>query len=278
MLPSFLVVLCLTAFYAQPRATAQAHVFAGRTGLTLIALANDGFAIASDGAQLNADGTISEVQKIFPLGKSGAVVLAGKVSTQDPVTRPVREEFNASRIVELWLNAHPDASFEAASRDLSSLMSQAADRFFSRRNFGAEAGQYRFALLFANYADGRASLSGVRYFMPTTSGKPMRTEAISGLPRAGEVWMFGLVKTPQELLTGNAAVLSKYKADPAVRKSRSSKRDQLSAQEMLSAFDVLLRATESPEGRKFDPGKSVIAPPNRLATITLGDGFSLGKK
>lgn len=278
MAKSLLAFLCLTALYAQPGPATQPHLFPGRVGLTLIAAANNGFAIASDGAQPNADGTISEVKKMFPLGKYGAVVLAGKVSTQDPVTRPVREEFNASRIVELWLNAHPDASFDSARRDLTTLVSQAADRFFSRRHFGAEAGRYRFALLFLSYADGRASLSGLRYFTPPGQGKPMRTEAISSAPRAGEIWIFGMVRTPQELLTGNSAALGKYKADPAVHKFRSSERNQMSAGDVLSAFDVVLQATESSEGRKLDPGSSVVAPPNRLATITLESGFFLGRK
>jgi hypothetical protein len=278
MTKSIVLLACLTTFSAQSRSTAQPHLYPGRTGLTLVAVAKDGFALASDGAQLNADGTISEVQKIFPIGKTAAVVLAGQVSTQDPVTRPVREEFNAARIVELWLNAHPDATFEMAKRDLSALISQAADQFFSQRSFGREAGKYKFALLFVNYADGQASLSGSRYFLPAAEGKPMRTEAVSAVPKPGEIWMFGLVKVPQELLTGNSAALKKYKADPAVSKLRSSHRDQLSAQDLFSAFEMVLQAAESPEARKFDPGHSVIAPPNHLATITGSSGFSFGKK
>lgn len=278
MIRPIFLVLCLTAVAAQPRPTAQPHSYAGRTGLTLIALANDGVAIASDGAQMNADGTISEVQKIFAVGKTGAAILAGRVSTQDAVTRPVREEFNASRIVELWLNAHPEASFETVQRDLSGLMLQAANRFFSRRKVVAEAGKYRFSLLFVSYAGGQASLSGSRYFMPAAKGGPMRTQAISAVPKIGEMWMFGLVKTPQELLAGNSTALNRDKADPAISKFRSAKPGQVSAQDMLSVFDVVLQATESPEGRKIDPGKAVIAPPNRLATITNETGFSFGKK
>lgn len=278
MIRPILLVVCLAAVAPQSRRPVQVHPYPGRTGLTFIALGNDGLAMASDGAQLNADGTISEVQKIFPVGKTGAAILAGQVSSQDPVTRPVREEFNASRIVELWLNAHPDASFEMVEHDLSALILQAANRFFSRRKPGAEAGKYRFNLLFVSYAEGHVSLSGSRYFMPAAQGQPMRTEAISAAPKIGEIWMFGLVKTPQELLAGNSEVLKKYKANPAISKFRSANRDGLSAQDLLSAFDVLLQATESPEGRKFDPVKSVIAPPNRLATITESNGFSFGKK
>jgi hypothetical protein len=277
MTKSIVLLACLTTFSAQSRSTAQPHLYPGRTGLTLVAVAKDGFALASDGAQLNADGTISEVQKIFPIGKTAAVVLAGQVSTQDPVTRPVREEFNAARIVELWLNAHPDATFEMAKRDLSALLSQASERFFSQRSFGREAGKCKFALAFVNYAEGQASFSGSRYFLPSAEGKPMRTEALSAAPKPGEIWMFGLVKVPQELLTGNSGALQKYKADPAIGKFRSSHADSLSAQDLLAAFEVALQAAESSEGRRFDPGRSVIAPPNRLAIVSAS-GFSFGKK
>lgn len=278
MIKSILVLLCLGTLSAQPRPAAQPHLYPGRTGLTLIALANDGFALASDGAQLNADGTTSEVQKIFPVGKTTAAVLAGEVSAQDPVTRPVREEFNAARIVELWLKAHPDATFEIARRELSALILEGANRFFSHRDPGREAGRYKFALLFVDYAGGKPSISGARYFMPLASGKPVRTEATAAAVRPGEMWIFGLVKVPQELLAGNSAALKTYKADPAIRKFRSSPRDQLPAQDLLAAFDVTLQAAESPQGRKFDPRRSVIAPPNRLATITGSSGFSFGKK
>jgi hypothetical protein len=278
MIKSILSVLYLTSLFAQPHSTAQPHVYPGRAGLTLVAIGKDGLALASDGEQLNADGTTSEVQKIFPIGKTAAVVLAGEVSAQDPVTRPVREEFNAARITELWLNAHPDATFESASRDLSALMLEGANRFFSKRNPGRRAAMYKFALLFVSYSDGKPSISGTRYFMPAAMGKPMRTEAISSASKSGEMWIFGLVKVPQELLTGNSAALKKYKADPAINGFRSSHPDQLSAQGLLPVFEVVLQAAESTAGKKFDPGRGVIGPPNRLATITADSGFSWGKK
>lgn len=277
MTKSISALFLLTTLLAQPAPAPQPHLYPGRTGLTLIALAKDGFALATDGAQFNADGTISEVQKIFPIGKTGAAVLAGQVSVQDPVTRPVREEFNAARITELWLNAHHDATFENASQELSALILKAGNRFFSTRNPGRAAGTYTFAVMFVNYADGKPTLLGARYFIPAAPRKPMRTVSISATPLSGDVWIFGLVKTSQKLLTGNSVALKKYQADPAMVKARAS-RSQVSAQDFLSAFDVALQATESPEGKTSDPGHAVIAPPNRLATITVNAGFSFGKK
>lgn len=273
---SMLFLLCFTTLFAQPHPVPQPHLYPGRTGLTIIALAPDGFALAADGAQFNADHTTSEVRKIFPIAKTGAVVLAGQVSTQDPVTRPVREEFNASRIAELWLNAHPDASFDDAARELNATISKSADNFFSRRNPGRAAGSYRFALIFVSYGDGNPVLSGTRYFMPSSSGKPMRTKKITSAMVPGEVWIFGLAKVPEELLTGTSSSLKKYKAQPAITKIRSS-RARLSAQDSLAALKGVLEAAESLQGKAFDPGRSVIGPPNRHATITISGGFDSGK-
>jgi len=274
---SMLFLVCLTTLFALPRPVAPPHQYPGRTGLTIIALAQDGFAVAADGAQLNADGTTSEVQKIFAVSKTGAVVLAGQISTQDPVTRPVREEFNASRIAELWLNAHPDTTFEDATRALAATISKSANDFFSHRNPAREAGSYKFAVIFVSCADGKPALSGMRYFMPSSSGKPMRTEQIAAAAAPGELWIFGLAKVPEELLTGNSNALKKYKAQPAIARFRSSG-VQLSAQDCLSALDEVLKLAESPQGKTFDPRHSVIGPPNRLATITAASGFALSSK
>jgi hypothetical protein len=253
------------------------HLYAGRNGLTLVGLVQDGFVVAADGAQLNADGTTSEVQKLFPIGKTGAVVLAGKISTQDPVTRPVREEFNAARVVELWLKAHPDATFDTAKRELTSLISESANRFFTQRKPGRGAGAYNFTLLLLNYPDGKAALSGFRYFTPGIAGKPMRVERIESVPNRGDLWMFGLVKVPQEILAGSSTSFERIKGDTAVAKFRSAGIDQLPARDCAAVFELVVQAAETSEGRKFDPGRAIIAPPNRIATITAS-GFSFATR
>ena len=278
MMKLIALFLSLIATGLQPHVTPHPpHLYAGRNGLTLVGLAQDGFVVAADGAQLNADGTTSEVQKVFPLGKTGAVVLAGKISTQDPVTRPVREEFNAARVAELWLKAHPDSTFDTANGELTSLISESANRFFTQRKPGRGAGAYNFTLLLLNYADGKATLSGFRYFTAAIDGKPMRIERIDSVPNRGDLWMFGLIKVPQEILAGSTASFEKIKGDTAVAKFRSAGMYQLPARDCAAVFELVVQAAETSEGRKFDPGQAIIAPPNRIATITAS-GFSFASK
>ncbi|HSM85694.1 MAG TPA: hypothetical protein VLT16_06060 [Candidatus Limnocylindrales bacterium] len=273
-----IVVASLGMLAAQPRPTGHLnHVYSSRTGLTLIGFGRNGVALAADGAQYNADGTLSEVQKIFPIGKTGAVALAGSVSVQDPLGRAVREEFNAARISELWLKAHPDASVDSAGRDLTAVVSKAADAFFSKRNPGKQAGHYKFSLLFIGWAENKPVLSGTRYFMPSAAGKPMRAETLPASPQPGEVWVFGLTRVEQELVSGKSSSLKKFKQEPMLEKLRSSGGNEFSAQDYLQVFQTVLQAAESAEGKKFDPGPSLIGPPNRFATIT-SDGFAWGMK
>jgi hypothetical protein len=254
----------------------RVHIFPDRTGLVLIASTHEGFAVATDGAQANADGTASEVQKLFQVGKYGAVALAGSVSIQDPIDRPVREEVNVSRIVKGWLDSHPDANLEVANREINSLVSQAVAKFFSTRNPGAQAGKYVFAVLCVGFVDGKPLTSGNRYFMPLAKGKPARAEKILDHIRFGEIWGHGSGKIVEELTKGKSSALKEFKAEPSVKHFHALP-ESLSTQDFLNLFDTILRAAESEEGKKFDHASSVVAPPNRLATITTKDGFQLSK-
>ena len=100
-MPKIIFFACLLSSLVLAGQTADTvHILPNHTGLVLIAATHEGFAVAADGAQTNADGTASEVQKVFQVGKYGAIAFAGSVSIQDPIDRPVREEVNVSRIVK----------------------------------------------------------------------------------------------------------------------------------------------------------------------------------
>jgi len=230
------------------------HNFPGRIGLVLIAATHDGFAVAGDGAQANADGTASEVQKVFQVGKYGAIALAGSVSIQDPIDRPVREEINISRIAKTWLDSHPDAGLETANREINSLVTQTLAKFFSTRHPGAQAGKFAFAIICAGFVDGKPFTYGNNYFTPISPGKAARAEKIPGDIRTGEVWVFGTVKNKL------------HAARPF---------QDFSVQEFVDLFDAALRDAESEEGKKT--GSSIVAPPNRFATISVKDGFTWKK-
>ena len=253
------------------------HVFPGHTGLALIATTHEGFAVAVDGAQFNADGTSSEAQKLFPVGKYGAIAFAGNVSIQDPVDRPVREEVNISRIAKTWLDSHPDAGLEMANSEINSLIAQTLAKFFSTRNPGAQAGKYTFTIICIGFSNGKALVAATKYSMPLTQGKVARAEKLSANIKPGTIWGHGSGKVLEELTSGKAPVLKEFKSELSVKKFRSSAAQSLSPQDFVNLFDTILRAAVLEEGKKLDRSSPIIGPPNRLATITQKDGFAWKK-
>ncbi|HET9837043.1 MAG TPA: hypothetical protein VFR84_02330 [Candidatus Angelobacter sp.] len=223
-----------------------------RVGLVLVGATADGFVLAVDGSSLNADGRISQEQKLFPVGRRAAVAIFGAVSVQDPVGAQVRGELNVSRIVDAWLKAHPETDLAAADHGLNSEIAGAANQFFSTRDPGAARGAFKFGVVLAGFADGKRVVNTTRYFMPAAKGRPVRVERTSTPVRDSDVWVFGNSAGVREMLSR------------AVQKRESG---------YAMLFRDAINLAETPENRRRDGRKAVVAPPNRLAIITPNDGF-----
>jgi hypothetical protein len=266
------LLICRLA-YAREDASAP-HVVPAKAGLVMIGATQDGFALAADGSSLNADGRVSQEQKLFQIGKLGALALTGTVSIQDPIGRRVRGELNIARIAGAWLVAHPDADVQAANHDLNSTITAELNKFLSMRDPGAERGAFKFGVIIAGFSEGKPVLMTTRYFMPALKGKPARTQQTSMALQAGDLWTFGSSAVPAEIYAGKTNALKTFKDEPVVRKFRSAPKPTLAAPDYINLFDTTLRAAESEEGKKMDGKRGIVALPNRFATITLKDGFA----
>jgi hypothetical protein len=88
--------------------------------------------------------------------------------------------------------------------------------------------------------------------------KPLKTE--------------GLSKVCKELTNGNTPTqFSVLKRDPAILKYRKALADgsfaSISTDDLLRVSRICLEATESPQGRAFDPDAKFVGPPNRYCVI-----------
>jgi|HubBroStandDraft_4_1064222.scaffolds.fasta_scaffold75807_2 hypothetical protein len=88
----------------------------------------------------------------------------------------------------------------------------------------------------------------------------------------------GLSKVCKELTNGNTPMqFSVLKGDPPVLKYRKALADRscasISTDDLLRVSRVCLEATESPEGRAFDPDAKFVGPPNRYCVIDERKGF-----
>ncbi|HEY5029192.1 MAG TPA: hypothetical protein VIK39_12345 [Candidatus Angelobacter sp.] len=268
----FLVCLLATARESVP----APHVVPAKVGMVLIGATRQGFALAADGSSLNADGRVSQEQRLFQAGRHGAIMIAGSVSTQDPVTKRVREEVNVGRIAGPWLAAHPDADLQTADREVNAAVAAAMNKFLATRSAGAEGGAFKYGIIAAGSVDGKPTLIATRYFMPGPKGKAMRAERTSSVAQPGEIWIFSRSSVPLELLAGKSNTLEQFRGDPAVKKFRSSQGSGLAEQDYLTLFDRILKASESDQGKKLDGKRAIVAPPNRFATVTSKDGFAWG--
>jgi hypothetical protein len=253
------------AFGEAPRPTNSGE------GLVLVAYTRGTFAFGADGASANADGTVSEVQKIFPVGKHGAVLFSGATSIQDPVERPVRQQLNIVRIAKIWLDAHPDADLPTAGHEICDAVSHAVTTFFAQRDPGIEAGHYKFTIVFAGFVEGKAVVMTTAYGIPL-KGAVARTQTASDEATPGRIWMFGESDVAERLLRGDDGLLKEFQAEPGPVKYRTD-REKMADSDYLSLFGTMLRASESAEGRQARHGMRPVAPPNRFAILTVEDGL-----
>lgn len=271
---TIILLACVTALFGQKQSRfPRLKTFGGNTGLILIASAKDGLAVATDGAQRNADGTTSRADKLFPIGKDGAVAIAGSVSIQDPVVRPVREELDIPEIVRTWTDSHPDAAMDAGIREITALVTSESNRFFRARDPGKNAAKFRFALIFAGYLNQKPAIMGTRYFAPAAQGKPPRVEPITVSADPGSIVVFGPGSVATQLINGNSSSLKKFKFSAAIENYRSSSPESLTAEQFSVVLSTILEATQSLEGKALS-GSSTVAPPDKRAIIRPDRGFS----
>jgi len=274
MKKTLLLLVCLGVSLSPAQtATPTFHLVPAKVGLVLLGAAHDGFAIATDGASLNADGRVSQEQKLLQAGKQAALAIFGTVSVQDPVGRPVREEVNISRTAAAWLAAHPDADLQTISREANSAVLAAVNQFFATRDPGAAHGEFKFGIVVAGLSQGNPMVITTRYFLPAAKGKALRTEQTSTVARPGNVWLFGNSSAAKGLLAGSSSALAPFRTEDAVRKFHVE-RQKSGAMDMAAAFQVIVRAAESDDGKKLDGKRAIVAPPERIATITLKEGFN----
>lgn len=244
--------------------------------LFLAAYTPYGFALAADGASLAPDGKVRQAQKMFQVGKSGAIAFVGYPTVQDSGDR--KEEVDAVAIGTKWAAAHPDADIRIANTEINSIIASSWTRFFATRDPGEAAGQMRLRVICIGLADGAPVAIRTKYFVPEGSGKSTRTEVLASMEpaRPDLPWILelGKWKTAEELTAGKSPAFRSFKSEPPMQKFRLSRGNGLSLQDFVRTFDVILRATESEEGKQFDTDPAVVGPPNRFALIEPVKGFS----
>jgi len=250
------------------------RVVPAKVGLILIGTTENGFAIASDGSSLNADGRVSQEQKLFQLGKNSALALTGTVSIQDPIGARVRGEVNVARIAAAWVAAHESADFATANREVNAAIAAELNKFLaSRPPGGANAGAFKFGVVAAGFSAGKPVLITTKYFMPLAKGKHARVEQTRAAPQPGDLWLFGSSAVPEEVLSGKSEAFSTFRGLPGPKEFRAIEKSRLTTHDYVGLFDAILQAAESNQGHKLDARRAIVAAPNSFATLTAESGY-----
>ncbi len=236
-----------------------------------------------EGFTLAADGFVSddrEVQKIVPFGQCGGVALTGKTRV---VARRVKdgeaaEQIDLAALIEHWASKHPDFDMRTANALLTEAIKESLTEFFSKYKWTAPTPQKPFFnTILVGYVGEKPFVFTNRFKAPPTWGSQASVESDELELNPGDFLMFSIPKVCNELIENSTDALVKYKAHPAIEMFRERKRllqgDRWTLDEFLMVSEVCLKATESEEGRAFDPEAYSVAPPNLYATITPGRCF-----
>src|SRR5262249_44563015 len=152
-------------------------------------------------AMLGQDGRIVEVQKIFQVGKAGAITLVGNLKVE--VQGSPEDNVDVLTITKDWLQSRPAADIEQANTEINALIKASLTRFFAARDPGTDAGSYKFRVICVGRQNGQAVAKRTKYFMPEKAGGPWRTEQ-TGDFQEGRVLAFGKWMVQEELMGGKS--------------------------------------------------------------------------
>lgn len=206
----------------------------------------------------------------MPAGRNAACVLMGMVHLRfsgKAQTNPVDTETT----VRNWIAQHASSTLQEVHHGLTEeLSAQFADVRvpYLDKDFGIS--------LFCVGFDMGAPI-GLRSTFSFQMGTPPKLDSDKLTFTAGLVIPLARAKVATEILTGDSAVLGKFKAESSVRKYREAratgKRASLTEHDLLLLSSVCLNATESQAGRDFDAEAAEVSAPNRFAVIDAKTGF-----
>ncbi len=256
----------------------QTVSFDGAT-LVIVGFTRQGITLASDGLSRNDDGTESKhVQKIFPLGRLGAVTFVGRTKVVARKKSIAVSQVDVVEVSQRWLLEHPDVRVKAANDSFNEVIAESLTELFSRYKTDSPPRKKPFLhTILTGYSGSSQVIFTNHFYQPPAQGLPVKVKTDYAEPKPGELWIFATPRVCNELTAGTSDVLRKYKAEPIIelyrKRKRLSQEYKFTLAEFLLVSDVCLRATESEEGRAFDREAVGVGPPNSFAKITPDHGF-----
>jgi hypothetical protein len=241
--------------------------------LYLIGSTSTSIVVAADSLGVRIAEPPSTNEKLMPLGNTGVCFITGRSvigSTGDA------DKLDLNKAVIAWIKEHSKANLPDAyaSMDATLLKLMNAHRDRHPKWYSILAKEF-------------SSFTCVGYYMASpqiylsqynatpdsiTNNTPLNGNRLVPFAAAGQG------RVCLEITKGKTTqTLSRFKNEPAVVKYRKAAESKnfasISTNDLLLLSRICLEATESAEGRAFDPDAKYVGPPNRYAVIEDRGGF-----
>lgn len=242
--------------------------------LILVGYTVEGITVSAD--SLSRGPNDKSAQKLFPFGSCGAIAFAGntKVMTRKGKMGDIVDEIDLVAISRSWMQNHPKVDAMTGNASLSQFIKVELTEFFNKHKTSTSRRSAPFFhTIVVGYVENKPVLFTNSFTQPVSWGSPVEVEGGPRELNPGDIFMFaGAQKVCNELIEDKTDALNSWKAAPPMKSYRGAKRNRegykLTLKNLVEASDICLKATESTEGRAFDPEASTVAPPNWFATVT----------
>jgi hypothetical protein len=275
------MLLIFTALgHAHAQSTPQLITETGT--LIIVGFAADSIVLAADSAVIDPQTQLlrsEKVNKIVPIGNAGACFIGGTSSMTIRTKEAVIDTIHFIGIVKNWSKAHPHESMWNAYRLIGAQLFESMQAFQNKHPFVSTIDRDGSLTSFAcvGYDIGVAEMSVTDYFA-ATDHKITKRE-VNGL-KLGQAFFvpFGMDSVSLEIVKNDLSKhfeqLKEVSAVIKYRKAIATKIPFLiTLDDMLKLSHICMKATESAEGREFDPKAVGVAPPNHYAEISGKSGF-----
>jgi len=272
-----LVSILLAATHCLGQATTAQSSFRPESGtLILMGMSGNTIVLASDGLKFDtATGKPApgDSKKIFPVGHFAACFIAGDLVAR---WKGVQEEVDFTKVIQEWSKAHTNAQLLEAYDAIDSKFDKLLNEMHHKYGFPIDPHGFVVQLGCAGLFMGAPKAYVSNYI--AASRDHIERDPASWTIRPGSFNPLAVNAVCDEIVRKRATnQFATYKTNPTIvryRKTMASKSGQsISVNDLLEMSRVCLDATESDEGRRFEPRASTVGPPNRYAEIDDRHGF-----
>jgi hypothetical protein len=263
---------------ALPANEPTVHIKAGT--LILIGVSSTSIVVAADSLAVHSitGQRSTRNKKIIPISNAVVCFMGGDSELRWIQNGKTLDEVDFVKIIEEWSKAHPNAQISDAYNSIDAQLLDAMKAVQHKHAFVADPIHSFSSFGCVGYEMGIPRLYESDYVAATTEDITRRVTGSDGGVPPGFFVALGITSVCDEITTTDATNhFSTFKSNAAIvryRKAKSSHTGSaLTESDLLTISRICLQATESSEGRAFDPYAKNVGPPNRYGVIDQRRGF-----